>query len=94
LGAVAANKKLYATLHVLGVSGSTNPTVNVSVQSASSSGFTSPSTRISFAQKAAIGAQFATPIAGAITDTWVRARWVVAGAGSPAFNLVVSAGIK
>ena len=92
LGAVSATQKLYAGLHVIAASGST-PTVDVKVQSDSASGFASPTDRITFGQKTAIGSEWATPVAGAISDDWWRVVWTIGG-GSPSFDLVVAVGIQ
>lgn len=92
LGAVSATQKLYAALHVIAASGST-PTLDVLVQSDDAMGFGTPTTQITFAQKAAIGVEWATPVAGAILDDWWRIDWTIAG-GSPSFEFVVIVGIQ
>lgn len=69
LGAVASGKSLYAWLHVLsGTFGS----ITLKVQSDDNSGFTSATDRITFSAATAVGVQYATPVAGAITDDWWR----------------------
>lgn len=92
LGAVAANQKLYAALHVLAVSGAT-PSLTVKIQSDDASGFLSPIDRIIFAQATAIGAQYATPVAGPITDNWWRVAYTIGGT-TPSFTAVVVVGIQ
>lgn len=92
LGAVGATQKLYASAHILTVSGST-PSVTLKVQSDDNSGMTTPTDRITLAAANAVGAQFATPVAGAITDDWWRVTWTISG-GTPSFAMVVSVGIK
>lgn len=93
LGNVAAGQKLYAALHVVAASGTT-PTLVVKVQSDITSGMTGPPTdRITFAQASAIGAQWATPVAGAITDDWWRVDYAIGGTG-PSFTFVVIIGIQ
>ena len=92
LGAVSASQKLYAALHVITVAGST-PTLDVKVQSDDASGFPSPTDRITFTQKTAIGAKWATPVAGVIDDDWWRITWTIGG-GSPSFTFVVVVGIQ
>lgn len=87
LGAVGSTQRLYATLHVLAITG----TLDVVVAS-DTSGFPSPTTRITFAQAAAVGSQWATPAAGPITDDWYRVGWTISGGGSATF--VVTVGIK
>ena len=92
LGAVTAAQKVYGCLHVLEVSG-TNPTLDVIIESDDAEGMAAADTRLTFTQKTAVGAQFITPAAGAITDTWWRASWTIGGTEDPTFTFVVSVGI-
>lgn len=92
VGAVGASQSLHAAIHVLSVSG-TSPTLNVIVQSDDGAGFLSPTNRITFTQATAIGAQWATPVAGAITDTYWRVNYTIGGTGTPTFLFVVTIGI-
>lgn len=92
LGAVVAPARLYAALHVIAASGTT-PTLDVTVESDDAAPFATPITRITFAQKTAIGAEWATPIVGPITDDFWRAAWTIGGA-SPSFTFVVVVGIQ
>lgn len=94
LGAVSASQKLYAAIHVLSVSG-TNPTLDVIVESDTEEAFgDSPSTRITFAEFDDVGSAWATPVSGAITDTWWRVGFTVGGTDSPEFEVVVVIGIQ
>lgn len=94
LGAVGASQVRYAGMHVLSVSGS-SPTLDMIIESDTEEAFAdSPSTRFTFAQAGAIGSQWLTPVAGAITDTWWRASWTIGGTGSPSFGVVVVLGIQ
>lgn len=93
LGAVSATQKLYAGLHVLAVTGTT-PTLDVIVRSDANSSPGSETTRITFGQKTAIGSEWATPIAGAITDTYWDIAWTIGGTSSPTFQIVVVVGIQ
>ena len=61
-------------MHVLAVSG-TNPTLDMIIQSDNVSGFTSPTTKITFDQAVAVGAQWGTRVAGPLTDDYYRASW-------------------
>jgi hypothetical protein len=70
LGAVAATEKVYASLHVTSVTALTS--MIIKVQSASDEAFTSPNDRITFTTVTGLTSQFATPVSGAITDTWWR----------------------
>lgn len=91
LGAVSATQKLYGALHVIAASG-TLPTLDVIVQSDTAEGFPSAATALTFAQKTAIGSDWQT-LAGALTDTWYRVRFTIAGT-NPSFTFVVAVGIK
>lgn len=91
LGAVATGQRLYANLHVLSVSGTDTPTLNMIIESDDNASFTSATTRISFAAATAIGGQSAS-VAGPITDDYWRARWTVSGT-SPSFLGFVTIGI-
>lgn len=91
LGAVSAAQKLYVGLHVIAVSGTT-PSLTVKVQSDDASGFASPLDRVTFAAASAVGSQWATPVAGPITDTWYRINWTISGT-NPSFLFVVTVGI-
>lgn len=92
LGAVGATQKLYAALHVFGVTGGT-PTLDVTVQSAALVGFGSPTTRITFAQAIARGSQWAAAVAGPITDGFWRVSYTISGS-TPSFPFVVVVGIQ
>ncbi|HCT81754.1 MAG TPA: hypothetical protein DGT23_35275 [Micromonosporaceae bacterium] len=92
VAAVPSGQYLYATLHVLSVSGTATPTITVRVQSDDASGFPSATTQITFTAATAIGGQIQR-LAGPITDTWFRADWTISGT-SPSFLFVVGLGIK
>lgn len=91
VGAVGAAQKLYAALHVLTVAGST-PTLDVTVESDDLEGFGTTMTQITFGQKTAVGAEWATPVAGVIADDWWRIAFTIGG-GSPSFAFIVTIGI-
>jgi hypothetical protein len=93
LGAVSATQKVYATLHVLSVSGTSSPTLTVKVQSDDNAGFTSATDRITFTGATAAGAQWATPVSGAITDDYWRATYTISGT-NPSFLFAVLVGIQ
>lgn len=86
LGAVGAAQKLYAVLHVLAVSG-TNPTLDVTVESDDAEAFIDPTTRITFTRATDVGAEWATPVGGGITDTWWRLSWTIGGSDNPSFTI-------
>lgn len=85
LGAVADGQKLFGALHVTVVAG-TAPALDVTVESDDNAGFTTATTRMTFAQQTSIGFEWATPIAGPITDTWWRVVWAIGGSGGPSFT--------
>lgn len=88
VGAVAAGKSLYAALHVVaGTFGS----ITVKVQSDNASNFPSATDRVTFTAATQVGAQWVTPVAGAITDDWWRIS-VSALTGGP-MTIVVAIGI-
>lgn len=84
LGAVGADQRLFATLHLLGTAGTS---ITVLVESDADNTFASATTRGTFGPLTAVGGNWLTPVAGAITDTWWRVRvsaitgtWVMAAA--------------
>ena len=91
LGAVSSSQRVYAILHVVGKSG-TAPTLTVTIESSDTQAFTVATTRLTFTQFTVIGAQLISA-AGPITDTWWRAKWVLAGT-DPRFAIVVGVGIQ
>lgn len=90
LGAVAAGSKVYGALHVIAASGTT-PTLDVIVQSDDNSGFTSPTTRLTFSQASGVTSDWQS-LAGSITDTWWRVSYTIAGT-APSFTFAVVVGI-
>lgn len=88
VGAVSTTQKLYAALHVIAASG----TLDVKLQSDNVEGFGTPTDQITFAQKSAIGSEWATPVSGPIDDDWWRVNYVIGG-GSPSFTFVMVVGI-
>jgi hypothetical protein len=91
LGAVAAKKRLYASLHVLSVAGTT-PSITARVESDDNSGFTSATTRLTFTAATAVGGQILRSDGTAITDTWWRVAWTISGT-SPSFLFAAALGI-
>lgn len=91
LGAVSATQSVYAALHVLSFSG-TSPTLDVIVQSDDNSGFTTPTTRLTFTQATGKTSQM-TSLAGAITDTYWRVSYTIGGSATPTFAFAVTCGI-
>jgi hypothetical protein len=81
LGAVGALQRLYANLHVVSAAGTT-PTLNVIVESDDNSGFTTPTTRLTFAQVTTTVSAEHKSLLGPITDNWYRMKWTLTGAGA------------
>ena len=93
LGAVAAGSRLYASMHLVSITGATAEAV-VTVESAADSTFTSPTTVITFTTATAVTGEILRTDGSAITDTWYRA--VVDcpdAAGDDSYLIAVAAGI-
>ncbi|MFG2276972.1 hypothetical protein ACGFNY_45355 [Streptomyces chartreusis] len=91
LGAVAANKRLYASLHVLSAAGTT-PSITARVESDDNSNFTSATTRLTFTATGAVGGEALRTDGTAITDTWWRIAWTISGT-TPSFLFAAALGI-
>ena len=91
LGAVSATQTVYAALHVVGPPLSFGVSLDATVRSDSSSGMTSPTTRITFAQATGKTSEWKSTT-GPITDNWWDIRWVLAGV-VPVFTFAVIVGI-
>lgn len=83
LGAVALGQSLYASLHVLSVSGTGSPSITVAIESDADNTFATPTTQLTFTAATAVGGQIMRT-AGPITDTWYRAKWTITGT-TPSF---------
>lgn len=88
LGAVSSTQKLYSTLHIFGTPGTTITGV---IESDDASNFPSATTRITFGPLTVAGGNWATPVLGAITDTWWRLR-ITAITGT--FTIAAAIGIQ
>jgi hypothetical protein len=91
LGAVAANKRLYAALHVLSVAGTT-PSITARVESSVDNTFSAPTTRLTFTAANAVGGQTLRTAGTAITDSWWRVAWTISGT-TPSFLFACALGI-
>lgn len=86
--AVTSDQHLYATLHVLSVSGTSTPTITVTVESDVDALFNgSETTRITFTAATARTGEILR-VAGPITDTFYRATWTITGT-TPSFLFLV-----
>lgn len=92
LGAVALDKRLYASLHVLSVSGTT-PSITARVESSVDNTFGAPTTRLTFTAASAVGGQILRTTGSAITDTWWRVAWTISGT-TPSFMFAAALGIQ
>lgn len=93
LVATASGKKLYAALHVLSISGTSTPTLNMTVKSNSTNSFAgAETTRITFAAATAVGSQILS-LDGPLTDTWFECEWTVTGT-NPSFQFIVVVGVQ
>lgn len=87
--APTSTQTLYASFHVLSVSGT--GTITFTVQTDDNSGMTTPTTRITSSAFAAVGGQVSS-LAGALTgETHIRCGWTISGFTSVTF--VVAAGV-
>lgn len=68
LGAVPANKYLYASVHCF----TAGTTVTIKVQSDDNSGFTTPTDCVTLSAITAVGGTWMTRLAGPLTDTYFR----------------------
>ena len=92
LGAVSSTQKVYAAVHVTGVSGTSTPTCTFKLQSADNSGFSSATDRATFTGFTAIGSEM-KEVAGAVTDTYWRLNYVISGT-NPSFSVHATIGIE
>jgi len=94
LGALSAGQRLYASLHVLSVAGTSSPTITVEIESDTEEAFgDTPETRLSFTAATARSGQILRTAAGAHADTWYRPTWTITGT-NPSFLFVVALGIR
>jgi hypothetical protein len=95
VGEVGAGQRLYASLHVLSVAGTSTPTVTVTVQSDDVEAFNSdPQTRLTFAAATEPGGQILRTDGSAIADDdWWRVGWTISGT-DPSFLFVAALGIE
>lgn len=91
VGAVSAAQKAYAALNIRALTTGGSPSFTCKIQSAAAIGFASPTDRITFAAASAVGGQWATPLAGPITDQYWRIVFTLTNITSITF--AVSLGI-
>ncbi len=86
LGALSSTQRLAATLHV---SAFTGTSLDVVIESDDNSGFTTPTTRLTFTQATGLTSEW-KDAAGPITDTYFRAKCTFVGTS---FTALVAVGI-
>lgn len=93
LGDITATGNLYSVLHVTNTNAS--GTLDVTLESDSSSGFASPTTRVTFTQVGtSVTAEYADPVTTSATgDTWWRASYTISSTGGPSYDFVVGMSI-
>lgn len=84
MGGMTSGERMYAGLHLTCATlGTTARMLVMIIQSATASGFGSPTTRATFTRSTAIGAEWATPVAAPSTENlWWRANWTLSTAAS------------
>lgn len=92
LAGPTAGQYVLANLHVLSVAGTSSPTLTVAIQSATTVGFGSPTTRGTFTAATAVGGQ-TMKIAAPGTDRWWRVSYTITGT-TPSFLFMTSLGIE
>lgn len=88
----SASQSVFANLHVVSIAG-TAPTLTVAIQSATTLGFGSPTTRGTFTVANSVSGQ-SLKIASPGTDRYWRVSYTITGTGSPSFLFLTSLGIE
>ena len=92
LGAVASTENIYAAVHCTGVSGTSTPTITITLESDDNSSFTSPTTIATFTDITAISSEI-KKVSGAITDDYFRFAYTVSGT-TRSFDIHATFGIE
>lgn len=84
LGALTTGQQAYAAFHLTSASlGTTARVLVMTIQSATASGFGSPSTRFTFGLSTVIGGEWGTPVGALSTEhSWWRAVYTMSTAAS------------
>ncbi len=95
LGQIASGRKGYGVLHVTATSGTgNNQILDVTIQSAATSSFGTPSDRISFTSAGnTVTSELKSTTYNGTTDDWWRAKWVPDGTNK-SFTFCVTFGIS
>lgn len=88
----AATNYIYGALHVTAVAG-TLPTLDLIVQSDDGAGFGTPTTRLTFTQKTAIGSEWQSLVGPIASDDYWRAVWTIGGSAGQSFDFALILGI-
>lgn len=91
-GTLDSTERMYAAQHVIAASG-TSPTLDTVIASDNAEGFSSGTTRLTFAQKTAVGSEWLSLDGPVATDDWWRAQWTIGGTDTPTFSVVIVVGI-
>lgn len=83
LGQLTCAEKIYGALHLTQAYATTDRVLVADIQSATASGFGTPSSRITFALSTVAGSTWGTPIGGASTEhLWYRGNFTMSTAAS------------
>ncbi|MBV1929004.1 MAG: hypothetical protein KUG81_05775 [Gammaproteobacteria bacterium] len=93
IGAVSAEQRLVAVLHVLESSGTGDQTLDIIVESDDNAGFTSGITRLTFTQATTAGTSEILELDGALLDDYYRGSFTITGTGSPSFKFIILFGV-
>lgn len=92
LGAVGANQRIYANIHVLSITGTATPSLTVAVQSDTATGFPAPTTVVTSSAITTVSSvQLRGPV-GVSANTWQRLSLTITGT-TPSFLLYAAIGI-
>lgn len=94
LGVVPAGSRLYASLHVVSVAGTSTPTLTAAVESDTTDDFDDdPTTRLTFAAATTPSGQILRTNGSAISHQWWRVNWTITG-DTPSFLFLAAFGIE
>lgn len=89
---VTESGTVYGVLHVTSSSGDGSQTLDVTIESDTASGFSSPTTQLTFSQ-VTTSATFGWQTTADPGEDWWRAEWTIGGTGSPSFDFYVAVGL-
>ena len=92
LGALAASQTILLAVTTTGSTTGTSPTLDIELFSDSTSGFSSPTSRLSTSQLGSVRTSEVVKLSGAITDSYWRVSATVGGT-SPSYSVAVAIAI-